>query len=76
MITNAQQLDVALQQISSFADTLEAMRLHAAETNSTLFPLASEPYIKRIQELNAEVRTYFQNNDGQALAGSRASAGR
>src|SRR2546422_157827 len=44
MIQNAAQLNVALDQLASFADTLEAMRRHSVETNSSLFPLASEAY--------------------------------
>ncbi len=46
MIQNAVQLNIALDQLASFADTLEAMRRHSIDVNSTLFPLASEAYIK------------------------------
>jgi len=68
MISSAAQLDVALEQVASFADTLEAMRRHSLETNSNLFPQASEAYIKRIQELNAEIREYLGSESPSAEA--------
>jgi hypothetical protein len=60
MITDATDLNVALQQLSQFADTLEAMRLHAESTNSRAFPVLSQAYISRIREINAEIHCYLQ----------------
>jgi hypothetical protein len=60
MITNASELNVALQQLGQFADTLEAMRLHAEKTNSRVFPVLSQVYIHRIREINTEIRAYLQ----------------
>jgi hypothetical protein len=60
MITNASDLNVALQQLTQFADTLEAMRLHAEKTNSRVFPVLSQAYIHRIREINAEIRAYLR----------------
>lgn len=62
MIQNAAQLHGALEQLSSFVDTLEAMRRHSVETDSTVFPLASEAYLKRIQELNSEILQYLDTS--------------
>ncbi len=62
MITNTSDLNVALQQLTQFTDTLEAMRLHAEKTNSHVFPVLSQAYIHRIREINAEIRTYLQTH--------------
>lgn len=62
MITNASDLNVALEQLTQFTDTLEAMRLHAEKTNSRVFPVLSQAYIHRIREINAEIRTYLHEH--------------
>lgn len=60
MITNTADLNTALQQLAQFADTLEAMRMHAEKVNSRAFPVLSQAYIHRIREINAEIRSYVQ----------------
>lgn len=62
MISNAEQLNIALQQVASFADMLEAMRQYCKATNSSLFPHVSEGYIHKIREINAEIRAYLQEH--------------
>ena len=59
MITNQEQLDIALHQLGSFKGMLEAMRLHLEETEATLIPLVSESYRHRIQELQEEICDYL-----------------
>ena len=62
MINNAADLNVALKQLSQFADMLESMRRHAEETNSRAFPVLSQVYIHRIREINAEIHDYLQSH--------------
>ena len=65
MITSAADLNVALEQLSQFADTLEGMRLHAEMVKSRAFPTLSQAYIHRIREINSEIREYLhQRPDG------------
>lgn len=71
MITNASDLNVALQQLTQFVDTLEAMRLHAEKTNSRVFPVLSQAYIHRIREIHAEIRTYLQAHPHPVETGSQ-----
>ena len=72
MITNASDLNVALQQLTQFADTLEAMRLNAEKTNSRVFPVLSQAYIHRIREINAEICTYVQTHPDPVANGTQA----
>jgi hypothetical protein len=67
LIENAAQLHGALEQVASFTDTLEAIRRHSLETSSTLLPAASEPYIKRIQEVNREIREYLDSSTDSTM---------
>ena len=66
MITNAADLNVALTQLSQFADTLEGMRMHAEKINSRAFPTLSQVYIHRIREINAEIRDYLNSQTQEA----------
>ena len=68
MITNIADLNVALQQLSQFADTLEGMRMHAEQINSRAFPTVSQVYIHRIREINAEIRDYLHTQTQEAGA--------
>jgi hypothetical protein len=47
VITNKEQLEIALHQLARFKGMLEAMRLHLEETEPTLIPLVSESYRQR-----------------------------
>ena len=76
MITNVTELNVALEQLTGFADLLEGMRLHSEKHNSRVFPTISTPYIQRIREINAEIREYLQaqpTQGEQPLAVSQAT---
>lgn len=66
MITNAAELNVALEQLAGFADLLEGMRLHAEKHQSRRFPIISTAYIHRIREINAEIRAYLQTSSPQS----------
>jgi hypothetical protein len=60
MIASASDLNVALEQLGKFTDTLEAMRRHAEQTDSRVFPVLSQVYINRIREIHDEIRAYLQ----------------
>jgi hypothetical protein len=71
MISNANELNVALHQLSSFADMLEALQRDAADKNDwALFPLVSAGYFHKIREINSEIRAYLHGHseaaDGQS----------
>ncbi len=72
MISNQEQLDVALHQLASFKGMLEAMRLHLQETEPTLIPLVSESYQHRIQELQEEICNYLLQRQSQKPGIKRA----
>ena len=59
MIETRDQLEIALNQISSFKGMQEAMRRHLAETQPALIPLASEGYEKQLSQLQADVCDYL-----------------
>ena len=63
MITNANELNIALEQLAGFADLLKGMRLHAEKHQSRRFPIISTAYIHRIREINAEIRDYLQTRN-------------
>jgi hypothetical protein len=64
MITSSTQLEVALHQLTSFEEMLEAMRRYLEETNSPLFPLISKGYLEHIQELQVEISEYMGADTG------------
>jgi hypothetical protein len=59
VITNQEQLSIALHQLGSFKAMLEAMRLHLQEMEPALIPLVSESYQHRINELQTEICDYL-----------------
>jgi len=73
MITNAADLNVALQQLTQFTDMLEGMRMHAEQTNSRTFPVLSQAYIHRIREINAEICDYLQTHPYPTDNGTHAA---
>jgi len=73
MITNAADLNLALQQLTQFTDTLEGMRRHAEKTNSRAFPILSQAYIHRIREINAEICDYLQTHPNPTDSGTQAA---
>lgn len=66
MITNPTHLENAFKQLSSFQDMLEAMRRHCYETQSPLFPIVSEGYLRRITELQTEIMEYLRERPADA----------
>ena len=52
-----------MHHLTSLINMLTAMYLDAKERNDfALFPLTSEGYFVKVQELNAEVRAYLQSH--------------
>lgn len=70
MITNHEQMKVALRQLASFKGMLEAMRLHLEETEPTLIPLVSEAYQQRIGELQSEICDYLLQQEKPSATGA------
>ena len=58
MIENNTQLAAALFQTESFADTLEGMRLHAQQTEPSVFAVTSGGFINLLRERIAEIKVY------------------
>lgn len=65
MISNLAELEHALTQLSSYQAMLEAMRVHLQETNPDLFPLASEGYLRHIEELQTEIAAYLREQPAE-----------
>lgn len=66
MIANATQLEVALEQLATFQRMQEAMRLHLQESGSTLFPVISEGYSRRIESLQEEIIEYLRERPAES----------
>jgi hypothetical protein len=64
VITNDEQLEIALCQLAGFKDMLEAMRLHLGESEPSLVPTVSESYQHRIVELQDEICDYLLRQRG------------
>ncbi len=73
MIANATQLEVALEQLATFQRMQEAMRRHLQETGSTLFPIISEGYSRRIEELQEEIIEYLRERPAESPVAVRMS---
>ena len=70
MITNATELNVAVHQLSSFADMLEALRLDAESKREwDTFSHLSKGYFIKIHQLNAEIREYLNEHEGAMTEG-------
>jgi len=78
VITDDEQLEIALRQLAGFKDMLEAMRLHLNDTEPSLLPTVSESYQHRILELQAEICDYLlrqrseETRPGEILASAQA----
>lgn len=66
MIVNATQLEVALEQLATFQRMQEAMRHHLQEDGSTLFPVISEGYSRRIEGLQEEIIEYLRERPAES----------
>jgi hypothetical protein len=64
VISNDEQLVIALRQLAGFKDMLEAMRLHLSESEPSLVPTVSESYQHRILELQEEICDYLLRQRG------------
>jgi hypothetical protein len=67
MITNQEQLNIALHQLASFKGMLEAMSLHLKETEPSLVPTMSESFNRRIQALQEEICDYLLRERGEEI---------
>jgi hypothetical protein len=65
LITDDEQLEIALCQLAGFKDMQEAMRLHLNEIEPSLLPTVSESYQHRILELQAEICDYLLRQRGE-----------
>lgn len=73
MIINATQLEVALEQLATFRRMQEAMRHHLRETGSTLFPVVSEGYSRRIEALQEEIIEHLREWPAESALSVRLS---
>jgi hypothetical protein len=73
VITNETQLAVAQQRLDSYRQMLETTRRHLQETNSSLFPSASEGYLRRIEELQDEITAYLRERPAESAVSVRLS---
>jgi hypothetical protein len=58
VITNATQLEGALQHLATLQRMQEAMRVHLQQTDPSFFPTVSEGYSRRIEDLQKEIFEY------------------
>ncbi len=73
MITNATQLEVAMERLHTYQRMLESLRADLREKNSSLFPLMSEGYIKRIEGLQEEIVGYLRERPAESPLSVRLS---
>ncbi len=73
MITNKTQLDVAMERLHTYQRMLESLRVDLHEKNSSLFPLMSEGYIKRIEALQEEIIGYLRERPAESPLSVRLS---
>jgi hypothetical protein len=59
VITDDDQLAVALRQLAGFKDMLEAMTLHLSESELSPIAAVSESYQHRILKLHEEICDYL-----------------
>lgn len=55
MIANDNALEVAIQNLQAVENALDALRTEMQETNSALFRIVSQTYIRRIHALQADI---------------------
>lgn len=67
MIANKDQMQIALNQLSSFKNMLVAMQLHLENTKPGLITLVSESYHHRIHEIQAEICDYLLQQQDTTL---------
>ena len=62
MIANANELEVAVHNLQSVEDALDALRKEMQESNSALFPIVSKTYTRRIRSLQGEITAYLKES--------------
>lgn len=73
MITNPTQLEVAVERLHTYQRMLESLRADLREKNSSLFPLMSEGYTKRIEVLQEEIIGYLRERPAESPVSVRLS---
>lgn len=68
MIANANELEVAVLNLQSVKNALDALRKEMQQTNPTLFPVVSQTYTRRIHSLQDDIDAYL--NESRALSAS------
>lgn len=62
MIANAKELEVAVQNLQSVENALDALRKEMQTTNPALFPVVSQTYTRRIHSLQEDIFAYLYEN--------------
>lgn len=73
VIVNATQLETVLEELSTLQRMQEAMRLHLREAGSSLFPVVSEGYTRRIEKLQTEIIEYLREHPAESPLSVRLS---
>ena len=61
MIHDVKELSASLRYVSSWADTLEGLRSHAAETDAALLPTTSAGPLAEIRRVIMEAREFVDS---------------
>lgn len=80
MITNTIQLNASLEQLQKYESYFEEIRKYYENRNSSMFPIISEPYFKKIKELQILIFEYLKEKPVSAplnirIAGPLAKSG-
>ena len=62
MIANAKELEVAVQNLNSVENALEALRKEMQETNPALFSIVAQTYTRHIHSLQDDICAYRNEN--------------
>lgn len=73
MITNATQLQGALEHLATLQRMQEAMRVHLQETDPSFSPTVSEGYTRRIESLQEEIIEYLRERPAESALSVRLS---
>lgn len=73
MITNATQLEGALEHLATLQRMQEAMRVHLQQTDPSFFPTVSEGYTKRIGDLQEQIVTYLRERPADSSLSVRVA---
>jgi hypothetical protein len=62
MIANANELEVAVHNLQSVENALNALRKEMLVTNPALFPVVAQTYTRRIRSLQDDIFAYLNKN--------------